>query len=552
MALDESIEQQLEVLYREYAQELPQRFASIEATWSDLTQGDWDIGALRKLHRMAHSLAGSGASFGFPEVSESARALEIVLKDLLKTERVPGSHELREVRERLLALVECLSEPADSGREEINTPQLVSVGTQGDGFPTILIVNCEPQSAEDLSAQVRHFGYETKVCESAADCQIHFEDTQPVALIVGATLSEEQVEEVHRLLELEAAAHVDLPILFVSPRGDLEARLQAVHAGASAYFTKPVDIGKLVDKLDELTTPRQSEPYRVLVVDDDISLASHYALVLQQAGMLAVSVSDPVQIMQQLADFGPDLILMDVYMPIYTGVEIARVVRQMDAYVGIPIVFLSTEADVDKQFDAMRFGGDEFLTKPIHPSHLVAAITTRVERSRKLRSLMTRDSLTGLLNHSHMKEHLATEVARAQRQDSVLAFAMLDIDYFKSVNDSHGHVAGDYVLKNLARLLKQRLRRTDVIGRYGGEEFAVILPDTGGLAAVQLMDELRLGFAQVRHQWNGVEFTVSFSCGIVVYPACADIVALIEAADSALYAAKQGGRNQVTLCGGDA
>src|SRR6185503_1923102 len=133
---------------------------------------------------------------------------------------------------------------------------------------------------------------------------------------------------------------------------------------------------------------------------------------------------------------------------------------------------------------------DDFLTKPIGEDRLVASLTARAQRARVLRSFMVRDSLTGVLNHSRLKAQLQIEVARSRRQGRRLAYAMIDIDHFKEVNDRHGHPAGDRVILSLSRLLQNRLRKTDIIGRYGGDEFAVILPDADGPTAVKVLAEI--------------------------------------------------------------
>jgi diguanylate cyclase (GGDEF)-like protein len=226
---------------------------------------------------------------------------------------------------------------------------------------------------------------------------------------------------------------------------------------------------------------------------------------------------------------------------------LAKVIRQLDAFVSIPIVFLSAESDLDKQLFAMGLGGDDFLTKPIQPQHLISSVTSRIRRSLMLRSFMVRDSLTGLLNHTAIKDMLDGEVARAIRQKKHLSFAMVDIDNFKQVNDSHGHPAGDRVIKSLSRLLKQRLRTSDLIGRYGGEEFAIILIDADKTMAMKVLDTIRVDFSQLRHMADEKEFQVTFSCGIADVSQFPDATKLNDAADKALYKAKHAGRNRVML-----
>ena len=154
--------------------------------------------------------------------------------------------------------------------------------------------------------------------------------------------------------------------------------------------------------------------------------------------------------------------------------ELARVIRQQDKFHSVPIIYLSAEDDINKQLHAMSLGGDDFLTKPINPKHLTSTIHNRGRRARSLLALMIRDSLTGLYNHTHTLYLLETEIAKASQNGTKLTFAMLDIDFFKKINDSYGHPIGDRVLKSLSLFLKQRLRKTDHIGRYGGEEFAIV------------------------------------------------------------------------------
>jgi diguanylate cyclase (GGDEF)-like protein len=261
-------------------------------------------------------------------------------------------------------------------------------------------------------------------------------------------------------------------------------------------------------------------------------------------------VDDPLlNLIPKLLEFNPDLILMDMYMPGCNGMDLANVIRQIPAYFSIPIVFLSSETDVDKQFQAMRMGGDEFLTKPIKPEHLVSAVAVRAERMKVIRSQMIRDSLTGLLNHSCSLEHLELSVAQAQRSGEDLCLATIDLDKFKQVNDSYGHPTGDRVLIALAQMLTQRLRKADIIGRIGGEEFLAILPGCTLDKAIVLFNQLRESFAALEFLSGKEIVTVHFSCGVASLLQYSDASQLRKAADEALYRAKKGGRNRVVSQG---
>ena len=283
----------------------------------------------------------------------------------------------------------------------------------------------------------------------------------------------------------------------------------------------------------------------MLIVDDDKEQVSYHALLLQQAGMITSVVSDPENMFPILIDTKPELILLDMYMPGCSGLELATIIRQQEAFVSVPIVFLSIETNQDKHLEAISRGGDGFLIKPIRPEHLITTVRSRIERTRSMRFFMERDSLTGLLNHTHLNQSLSKEVQRAERVGRPLCFAMLDIDHFKNVNDSYGHLTGDRVLKSLARYLQDRLRKTDIIGRYGGEEFGIILFNVDMENAKRVVDTVREDFSKIEHEAGEQRFRVSFSCGIASYPEFDGGGALTEAADRALYTAKANGRNQV-------
>jgi diguanylate cyclase (GGDEF)-like protein len=284
-----------------------------------------------------------------------------------------------------------------------------------------------------------------------------------------------------------------------------------------------------------------------MIINDDSGEAKEFSEALRNAKMLTQTISSPLNVLQPLEDFAPDLILLDYYMPRCSGSELARVIRQQEAYISIPIVFMAADSDQEKQIKALESGGDDFLIKKIPPAQLIAFIEARITRSRLLRSLMTRDGLTGLLNHTKTKEQLDLEIARARRRSGSLVLAMIDIDHFKLVNDTYGHPTGDRVLKSLARILQQRLRRTDIVGRYGGEEFVAILLDTEEKNAYRVLDEIREGFSQVEHQSEDKEFRVTFSCGLASFPSFEDATSISDAADKALYEAKRGGRNRIVL-----
>jgi diguanylate cyclase (GGDEF)-like protein len=550
-----------EDLRARYTARVYEKIEQIEEIWRGLVRGAWNDEAAQTLQRLSHNLVGSGATFGLPAISERARALDVLLKALLERAVPPATEQRIQIELCIAALKQAYYETHTGSSAGYRPPTVdrqppssdhqatpysarrpLAAGSRVDNRLIYLVID-DAERAQDLALQIGYFGYTADIFVDMSNLADMVQQAAPAAIVVDTALLEGGGEVLAAVRRTPPAP----PIFFISVYDAIATRLQAVQAGGEAYFTDPVNIGGLIDKLDLLATGQELEPYRILIVDDEMEQAQDYALTLERAGMTTAVIVEPLHVMRALVEFMPDLILMDMYMPDCNGLELAAVIRQLEAYVSIPIVFLSMEDNLDMQLEAIHIGGDDFLTKPIQPDQLVLAVTSRVKRSLVLRSLMVRDSLTGLLKHTILKERLEVEVARAQRQAARLVFAMIDIDHFKSINDTHGHATGDRVIKSLARLLQQRLRKSDVIGRYGGEEFAVILPDTDGVAALKVLDELRAGFAHIRQQSGDEVFYVTFSCGIAGYPHYNNADGLIDAADRALYDAKHAGRNLVLL-----
>lgn len=542
----ENLLAQLKALHDDYATGLPKKIGQIRSGL-DALRIEWNDELLRTLHRQAHSLTGSGATFGYGEVSDNARKLERVLKKLSEAGAGSGQAWVQEIEPMLRALEQ-------AGRTSMT--DVVSAMPRIKPHPAVLpenehrlvfVVDDDTSLAREQCLQYELHGYQVREFHDFTGLRDAVRKDRPRAIIMDVIFPEGDLAGIQKVADLRHAFDGFPPVIFVSQREDIEARLASVRAGAAAYFTKPLDLAGVIETLDRLITYDQGEPYRVLVVDDDESLACHNALILQSAGMETRVLADASHILELLADFQPELILMDLYMPMCTGIELAAVIRQQEAYVGTPIVFFSVETDVATHLDAMRAGGDDFLIKPITPDHLLATVEARVRRARTLTSLMVRDGLTGLLNHASIEEQLIRELGLRVRQGGELSYAMIDLDHFKQVNDQYGHAAGDRVIRGLSRLLRQRFRQTDLLGRYGGEEFVVVLLATDVKLAARLLNEVREDFSRIRFSAGEEQFSVTLSAGVASAPPFNDAVTLQGEADRALYRAKQAGRNQVCI-----
>jgi diguanylate cyclase (GGDEF)-like protein len=530
----------LRTLRLEYHAMLPVRLAGIRDELARVRQGARNGRILVNFHRLLHNMSGSGASYGFHEISRAAGEVERFVRFLLDSGApVEGSalQELDSLVDALAAQVEAAVEP-ESLPLPLPRPALTEVQSR------VFLLEDDAATARSVREQLEGHGYEVVAFSQPAEILEAVRDELPDAMLLSMMLPDgESGPGIMRLLPAEISRRV--PLIFVSANADIGARLAAVRAGAAAFLTKPLDVDAALEVLDHLTNRYLIEPFRILVVDDAPSVAALNATILEEAGMIVEVVTEPTETLDVIEKFRPELVLMDMYMPDIRGDELAGIIRQHPSWLSIPIVFLSVEGDESKQFRAVQAGGgDDFLTKSIEPVHLVSSVAARAQRYREMRSLMQRDGLTGLLNHSNSKERLEAELLRSSRSGNALTFALLDIDHFKEVNDTYGHPVGDRVLQSLARLMRQRLRRSDVVGRYGGEEFVVILPDTSARRAAAVLEELRLTFAALSHSAGGHRFTCTFSCGFAEAASGESREALTYRVDRALYEAKSAGRNR--------
>lgn len=428
-----------------------------------------------------------------------------------------------------------------------NTPPFQRLHYVQPSEKLVYLVTKDPQLVTFLSQQIIHYGYYIQQVSDFMSLANVMADHHAVAIMVDISRSNKLIGEA-LFEDVIKFRHTLSPLIFISDYDDQVVRLKSIQAGGTSFFTKPVNIVGLIDKLDTLNSSTSiiTKPYRVLIVENQQSVASYYKMVLEMAGMDAQFVINSMEVLECVREFHPDLILMETYMPAIKGTDLARVIRQIDDFVSIPIIFLSSEDDFAKRIEALRLGGDDYLIKPIRASHLVEVARSRLERLKILRSYMVRDSLTNLLNHTSFRNVLSQEVHRSQRQNAKMALAMMDLDHFKKVNDTFGHAAGDSVLKGLSRLLQQRLRKSDVIGRYGGEEFVALLLDCEIGKAQVIFEEIRKHFSEIKFYPNQTNtLSVTFSCGIAAFPEFQSAQELSDAADQALYAAKNGGRNQI-------
>ncbi len=304
--------------------------------------------------------------------------------------------------------------------------------------------------------------------------------------------------------------------------------------------------------------------YRILVVDDHEDNIELLRARLEARGYVVEGAGDGQAALDAVYRQCPDLILLDVMMPKLDGIEVVRRLKSDSALPFIPVIMQTALDSTENKVEGLDAGADDYITKPINfaelearvnallrlkaaESALVASKKELSDLNDKLREISLTDGLTKIDNRRSLEERLHEMWEHSVRLHEPISVVMCDIDKFKSVNDNYGHQAGDAVLQQFAKLLKDEAREIDRVGRYGGEEFLLILPGTVLDAAVTFAERLREKVASHTFTYPGGTLERTMSCGVGAspHPRVKDQEGLLRAADDALYVAKETGRNRV-------
>ncbi|MGH7469479.1 MAG: diguanylate cyclase [Longimicrobiales bacterium] len=313
--------------------------------------------------------------------------------------------------------------------------------------------------------------------------------------------------------------------------------------------------------MNYVTVPQQRAatdvPGRILVVDDNSDNVEIIATRLRFRGYEVLEATNGRKALERVKQDAPDLILLDVMLPDIDGYEISRRIKGDENLPFIPIILVTARDSTQDKVAGLDAGADDYLTKPINFPELEARVRSMLrikrlqdeleEKNTELERLSISDGLTGLFNHRHIFGLLHEEFERANRTSERLTVAMFDLDHFKAVNDNYGHPAGDRVLEQFAEILRESAREIDRLGRYGGEEFVALLPDTGIEDGIVFVERVRREVARRPFMIGRDEpLSMTTSCGVATYPheLIHDPETLVRLADEALYAAKAAGRNR--------
>lgn len=449
----------------------------------------------------------------------------------------------------------------------------------------VLIVDDIPTNVRLLEARLTAEYFDVKTAASGAEALEICARGDVDIVLLDVMMPEMDGFEVCRRLKASAAT-MHVPVLMITALDQPSDRVKGLEAGADDFLTKPVDDIQLMARVkslvrlkaltDELRARAQTgeelamedawrtmeranaEGGHVLLVDTDARSAERIRAHLTPGHVVDV-LTNPQDAAMQVASGSYEMAIVSMALGDFDPLRICSQMRTMEQTRTLPILLIAEDSDRARVVRGLDLGVNDFIMRPVERNELAARVRTQIRRQRyatELRrsvnntlALAVTDELTGLYNRRYFDRHLTLMLEKAREQDRDMAVMLIDMDFFKSVNDTHGHDIGDVVLREFSQRLRRNIRGVDLACRFGGEEFVVLMPDTDFRQAQSVAERVRMAVAEKPFESaNGRPLTVTCSVGVALNEHGSDSPeSILKRADVALYRAKREGRNRVVF-----
>jgi diguanylate cyclase (GGDEF)-like protein len=530
-------------LKQAFLRHLPERIGAIEENWRSLSHDGWDQSKLTQLLQRIQDLAGSAGKFGLIQVSESVFSLELYFKAFIDG---GAQHASAQQMEEVNGLIKSLKAVA----KEEEPPHADALLRSHDQIPRIFYLRFNDMIAPGLNAALEAAHCSVLAFHRCDDLLREFAAQPPAAIVIDAQMLPQIKPITDAISQISEKGSPPPPLTIISNSSSLDIRLAAMRSGAEAFFVTPIDASAVAARIKQLATPKEHGRFRIMVVDDDPSQANFAATILRKADMETCVVNNPMQVLNSMDTFRPDLILMDLYMPEVDGIELTSIIREQNEFVGIPIIFVSGEQDTDKQLDALSVGGDDFIAKPIRPRYLITTIKNRVQRAHALRHQPSnqshRDAITGLFNRRHFFERLDKAVTSNTTLPSSQGVLYAKLDATETIQKQIGIGQSDALLAEMGTIIAESTEPQDVAARIDESGFAILAKRPLDKNLLQMATDLLQAVAEHTFSIEPSTSPLTLSIGVCFFNAAPDDASgLVSRASKAWAIASEEGGNRV-------
>ncbi len=481
-------ENKLQTLQRDYKKQLPERLRAITNDWGTLCDVTWNPRLLERLITRIHSIAGSAGSFGFAQLSRKCQSAEQILIELRQQQSLPSVTVKRNISQIIDEFYE------HSGLEE-DAPLIVEQGSSLD--LKLLIVDDEAEYAQLVSLICEQWGCETEILTDLAHLSSRLTTYQPDLVLIDIVFPEGGFAGIHAVKKIHDSLGLKIPVIFMSSRNDLDARLKAMRAGGEAYLTKPIDPVELKSLLDRLRIQKANYA-SVLIVDDDKTLTRAYSYMLEDFGFETFVCNDPTDVIRQVEKHSPNLVLLDLNMPKIKGNELIRLFKQDPKYMHIPLVMMTADARDETRIDAMNAGATDFIVKPFEPEDLAAKVRNVIVKTNAMQQLIkqvTKEDLSkNISNRQHFMGTLQEVLQNGLIRNTPAALVQMTTRNLEYLRHKAGLSRLEQANHQLINRIKARLEPDELMTEIADLTVLMLVKNTSPEATrerlTNLMDEL--------------------------------------------------------------
>jgi DNA-binding response OmpR family regulator/EAL domain-containing protein (putative c-di-GMP-specific phosphodiesterase class I) len=462
--MNESFDSNVQHLQRQFLESLPQKAHQLEDLWRHLRYLRWSEQGFKTFQQLAHRLVGSGATFGIPEVSQTAQLLDQYLQDYQELGQPIGGIEFEMIDQMVNALGRTLANAGKSNRpNEIAEPEKTGAGKH------IFLVETDHALSALMTVYLHQAGFSVHHFNSANACIQHLNLQTPHAILIDPNIANENLFGFDAIHQIKDRLENNVPIIFLSARSDMHTRLRALRAGCAAYITKPIEFSSLVRTLIHIIKTSEIT-HKVMIVDDEELVANYHAEILRNAGMDVICVTKPMQSLQRATEFKPDLVVLDMHMPDINGMELATLLRQNEQFLLLPIIFVTDDTSTKLHRSMEGLGVNGILTKPVDMDALVNACERAISDTfilkHRIESITQRARHSNQINRSYFYAAIDNELQaeRSHQTPTALYYVALDIEenFYQEVGPSGTAKLHEQFCQRLAQVIGSEEQWSDI------------------------------------------------------------------------------------------